>query len=96
MNGDSVSKHKSSVSRASSYQEIGEYWDTHDVADIWEQTKPVEFDVDLRSEEIYYRIAPELSTQVIRLAEMQGISAETLLNLWVQKIVQHPNLLSNA
>ncbi len=91
-----MSKHKSSVSRASSYQEIGEYWDTHDVADIWEQTKPAEFDVDLRSEEIYYRIAPELSTQVIRLAEMQGISAETLLNLWVQKIVQHPNFLSNA
>lgn len=91
-----MSNRKSSISHASPYQEIGEYWDTHDVADIWEQTKPVEFDVDLRSEEIYYRIAPELSTQVIRLAEMQGISAETLLNLWVQKIVQHPNLLSNA
>ena len=91
-----MSNRKSSISHASSYQEIGEYWDTHDVADIWEQTEPAEFEVDLRSEEIYYRIAPELSKQVVRLAETQGITAETLLNLWVQKIVQHPNLLSNA
>ena len=91
-----MSNRKSSISHASSYQEIGEYWDTHDVAEIWEQTEPAEFEVDLRSEEIYYRIAPELSKQVVRLAETQGITAETLLNLWVQKIVQHPNLLSNA
>lgn len=91
-----MSRNKSSISHASSYQEIGEYWDTHDVTDIWEQTQPADFEVDLRSEEIYYRIAPELSKQVIQLAETQGISAETLLNLWVQKIVQHPNVLSNA
>jgi tRNA (cmo5U34)-methyltransferase len=38
---------KSSISDAQSYEEIGEFWDTHDVSDYWEQTRPVEFEVDL-------------------------------------------------
>ena len=29
-----MSNRKSSISHASPYQEIGEYWDTHDVADL--------------------------------------------------------------
>ena len=87
---------KSSISQASSYQEIGEYWDTHDVAEIWEQTEPADFEVDLRTEEIYYRVMPELSRQLVSIAQQQGVSAETLLNVWIQKIVQHPEVLAHA
>ena len=42
---------KTSISGASSYVEIGEYWDTHDLNDYWEQTKPVEFEVDVQESE---------------------------------------------
>lgn len=91
-----MSNNKSSISHASSYQEIGEYWDTHDVADIWEQTESADFEVELRTEEIYYRIMPELSRQLVSIAHQQGVSAETLLNVWVQKIVQHPEVLTHA
>ena len=91
-----MSENKSSISHATSYQEIGEYWDTHDLAEVWEQTKPADFEVDLQSEQIYYRIDRELASQVIALAQARGISAETLLNLWVQEKLQQPDVLHKA
>jgi hypothetical protein len=38
---------KSSLSGCRTYQELREYWDTHSLADHWEQTSPVEFEVDV-------------------------------------------------
>lgn len=32
-------------------EEIGEFWDTHDLADYWDETEEVEFQIDLRSEQ---------------------------------------------
>ena len=40
---------KTSISKAQSYKEIGEYWDTHDIAEHWEETKPIEFEIDIKS-----------------------------------------------
>jgi hypothetical protein len=37
-------KSKSSISNATSYEEIGEFWDSHDLSDYWDRTKPVEFE----------------------------------------------------
>jgi len=31
-------------------EEIGEFWDTHDLADYWDETEEVEIQVDLESE----------------------------------------------
>lgn len=83
-----MAKNKSSISKARSYREIGEFWDTHDLGDYWDQTHPVEFEVDLRSETTYYPVDSSLSTKVRELARQRGVSAETLLNLWVQEKLQ--------
>ena len=80
-------KDRSTVSQASSYQEMGEYWDTHDAGEVWAQTEPAEFEVDLRREKIYYPVGRSLSAKIAEIALEQGISAETLLNLWVQEKV---------
>lgn len=80
-----MNESRSSVSKATSYQEIGEFWDTHDAADFWEQTEPVEFDVDIESEVRYYALESSLATQIDQFARHKGISSETLLNLWVQE-----------
>ncbi|HEX8494083.1 MAG TPA: tetratricopeptide repeat protein [Pyrinomonadaceae bacterium] len=42
-------KNKSSISKADSYKEIGEFWDTHDLDDYWDETREVEFKVDIQS-----------------------------------------------
>jgi hypothetical protein len=83
-----MSGSRSSISKARSYKEIGEFWDTHDLADYWEQTQPVEFEVDLQSEVTYYPLDVALSAQVRSIAMQRGVSPETLLNLWVQEKLQ--------
>jgi hypothetical protein len=49
-------KRKSSLSQATSYKEIGEFWDTHDLSDFWDKTKEAQFEVDIESEVIYYAV----------------------------------------
>jgi hypothetical protein len=78
-------KNRSSISKAESYKEIGEFWDSHDLADYWNKTEPVEFEVDIQSEATYYAIDNELSSKIKSLAKKRGMSASTLLNLWVQE-----------
>ena len=76
---------KGSISKARSYKEIGEFWDTHDLGDYWDQTKPVEFEVDIKSEAVYYAVEPKLSAKTSRIAKKRGVPAETLLNLWLKE-----------
>ncbi|MBM3239146.1 hypothetical protein FJZ31_22865 [Candidatus Poribacteria bacterium] len=78
-------KNRSSISKAESYKEIGEFWDSHDLADYWDKTEPVEFEVDIQSEVTYYAIDHELSAKIRSFAKKRGVSASTLLNLWVQE-----------
>jgi hypothetical protein len=80
-----MSEGRSSISQAKSYKEMGEFWDTHDLADYWDQTEPVDFEVDIQSETTYYALDRQLSQKLARVAEERGVSAETLLNMWVQE-----------
>ena len=86
-----MSKNKSSISKAKSYEEIGEYWDAHDLAEHWEETKPAEFEVDIQSEVTYYAVERELSEKVKAFAKRRGVSPGTLLNLWLQEKLQEQN-----
>jgi hypothetical protein len=45
-----MKRNRSSISKAGSYEEIGEYWDDHDVSDFWKRTRRVKFDVVLERE----------------------------------------------
>ena len=76
---------KSALSQGGSYKEIGEFWDTHDLADFWDQTLPVDFEVELQSQSTYYAIDRVLSSRIVVLARQRGVSADTMLNLLVQE-----------
>ena len=78
-------KVKSSISKVTSMEEIGEYWDNHNLTDHWDETKPAEFEVDIQSEVTYYAVDNELSQKVQAYAKRRGISPDTLLNLWLQE-----------
>jgi len=79
---------KSSISKAKSYKEIGEFWDTHDLSDFWDQTKRVKFEVGIESETTYYSLDKKLSEKVQSIANKRGVSPDTLVNLWVQEKIQ--------
>lgn len=83
-----MEENKSSISQATSYREMGEFWDTHDVTDYWDQTREVEFEVNIESEVTWCALEPVLATKVSQIARRKGISLETLINLWVQEKVE--------
>jgi hypothetical protein len=80
-------ENKSSLSGSRSYQELSEYWDTHSLADHWKDTSAVEFEVDVKSSALYFPVDRFLAERLREVASAHGVSAETLLNLWLQERV---------
>lgn len=85
-------KCRSSISKARFYKQIGEFWDTHDLADFWNQTRKTSFKVDIKSEVTYCSIDKKLAERVQSIAQKRGISADTLVNLWLQEKLQEQNI----
>ena len=76
------------ASRTFSVREASEFWDTHSFLD-YNDVKEVDFDVDIQSVKYYYALERDLAEKLRGIAKARGISAETLLNLWVkEKTVQ--------
>jgi len=86
-----MSKNRSSISKAQSYEEIGEFWDKHDISIQWEETRPAEFKVEIQSEVIYYAVDKQLSAKIQEFARGRGVSLDTFLNLWMQEKLQEQN-----
>jgi hypothetical protein len=80
---------RTSVSQASSYAEIGAFWDEHDATEFG-QDDDSQFDVAIQSQCTYFALDNALSLQVRKIAQQHGISPETLLNLWVQEKLNQP------
>ncbi len=56
--------------------------------DAWDPSLRVELDVDIESRIRYFSLDRELSLKVDAAARRRGVSAQTLLNLWVQEKLQ--------
>jgi hypothetical protein len=56
-----MKKSKSSISKARSYAEIGEFWDKHDLSDFWTKTRKLKFEVVLEPEATYYPVEKNLA-----------------------------------
>lgn len=68
-------------------EEIAEYWDTHSLADHWDETKEV--DIEVRAERRRrVTLAPEVYSEVESQARRQGLLPETLVNLWLVERLQ--------
>ena len=69
-----------------SLTEAGEFWDTHDSADYEDLMEEVSFEINLPPRQTRsYAIATELATQLQAIADQQGVSTQTLINLWLQE-----------
>ena len=70
------------ISRARTVEEIGEFWDTHSLADYWDQTYKVEFEVRAKRRR-RVTLDREVYAQLEVQARTRGILPETLVNLWL-------------
>ena len=93
-----MKKSKSSISKARSYTEIGDYWDKHDLSDVWAKTRKVRFEVVAEPEATYYPIQKDLSEKIQSVAKKQGVSSDTLVNLWLEQKIkeQRPAMKSSG
>ncbi len=66
-----------------SIEQAAEFWDSHSLADYWDLTRPAHFKVNLKHRRYLVALEPKLLRQVSRKAEQEGISAETLINVWL-------------
>ena len=71
-----------SISEASTLEEVADFWDTHSAADYWDQTREVEFEVRAKRRR-RVTLAPELYTRIEVQARIRGVLPETLVNLWL-------------
>ncbi|RPJ38065.1 MAG: hypothetical protein EHM35_05375 [Planctomycetaceae bacterium] len=65
--------------------ELWSFWDTHSSADYEDLMEPVEAEIDLSSSKVYCPVAKDLLREVRTRARQQGVSTETLINLWLQE-----------
>lgn len=66
-------------------EELWEFWDTHSSADYEDAMESVEIEMDISSSKMYCPVAKDLLGQVRVRARQQGVSTETLINLWLQE-----------
>lgn len=67
-----------------SADEAARFWDTHSVADYLDQVKEVP-DVEINIVRRHFRLDKELARKIDRIARRRGVSAETLVNQWLQQ-----------
>ena len=72
-----------SVSKSRTLRELADFWDTHDTADY--PLNRVEFEVNLSARQHYVAVDPEILAGVRQAAHARGLSAESLINLWLQE-----------
>ncbi|HEU5423542.1 MAG TPA: CopG family antitoxin [Nitrolancea sp.] len=67
-----------------SREEEAEFWDTHDIADYWDDLKPVRvrFSQQL-SEGITVRLDPETLARLRERARKLGVGPTTLARMWI-------------
>ena len=77
-------KEQSRIPEFSSIEEEAAFWDTHDLADYWDEFKPVKvrFAKHL-SEGITIRFDPETLGELRALAHEKGVGPTTLVRMWV-------------
>jgi len=74
---DPIPKHFKSIEQAA------EFWDSHDLADYWDLTRAAHFEVDIQRRVFLTALEPQLAKKLTHFARKQGVSTETLINVWL-------------
>ena len=78
---------RTSISKARTLEEIADFWDTHSLADYWDQTHEVALEVRAEHRR-RVTLAPEVYARVEAQARVRGILPETWVNLCLVEHLQ--------
>jgi hypothetical protein len=71
---------RSSLSQATTIEEMGAFWDSHDFTEYDTDASDVPFTITHA-----IQIEAELLVALEQQAQLRGVSVETLVNLWLQQ-----------
>lgn len=72
-----------------SLEAIAEFWDTHSLADHWDDTEPAELAFAPEARRHYLiAIDPQLLARIGEMARSRGLQTESLINLWLEQRLQ--------
>jgi hypothetical protein len=77
-----MSEGKTSISNASTYEEMGEFWDSHEITEYLDQMPEVHFDVNIPSKR-RVAVAPSLIEPLTTISQRKGLTLTELVNLWL-------------
>lgn len=67
-----------------SLEAAADFWDTHDLTDYRDEFRKIKnVKVDLRRQPVH--LESELAEKIGKIARRRGVSAETLVHLWLQQ-----------
>ncbi len=66
----------------SDLKEAASFWDTHSLTDYWEETQEVDIEVRAARRQ-WVPLASHVASKASERARREGVSVETLVNLWV-------------
>lgn len=68
-----------------SLEALGAFWDTHSTADYEEWMESIEMEFEFSPGKTYLAVAQNLLKPLRAVAKQQGVSTETVVNLWLQE-----------
>jgi hypothetical protein len=72
-----------------SIEEIAEFWDAHSLADYWDVTKEVEFEVEITKEPRWIELDEEIAKRVYEVAKQKKLSVQILVNSWLREKLRY-------
>lgn len=65
----------------------GDFWDTHDLGEYWDQTEEATMSFRLKRKRHLLAIEPGLARRLHAAADARGVSPETIANLWLREML---------
>ena len=65
----------------------GDFWDTHDLGQYWDQTEEAAISFQLKRKRHLFAIEPGLARKLQAAAAARGVSPETIANLWLREML---------
>jgi hypothetical protein len=71
------------------FEEMAEFWDSHDLTDYEEYLTPVGANISIHPKHEYViTLSDTLDIQLREVQKSEGVPLNTLINLWVQEKLQ--------
>lgn len=85
---------KKTIPAFATREEEAEFWDTHDIADYWDDLKPVRLEAaDRTGMAFQIRLDADQFNQLLQLADERGVAFDALAREWVVERLQDVGIL---